>query len=173
MFFVVKNSHLYCRTWWFTSTNGWLQSGILASARVCVAQVAEPPCSTHSGRCLGLGGMSFEGFLGCSPRAYGAPWEHIWAQPEIVWPPKTAPAISPWLWLACPLIRPSMNDSFQQPPPHSSHCVYPALSSKCPLQHSLFLSLSLSLTMFQPSGIICLSATWQRPTRFVAGQTFN
>lgn len=31
----------------------------------------------------------------------------------------------------------------------------------------------LSLPLFQPSGIICLFATWQRPTWFVAGQTFN
>lgn len=27
--------------------------------------------------------------------------------------------------------------------------------------------------LFQPSSIISLSATWQRPTRFVTGQTFN
>lgn len=45
---------------------------------------------------------------------------------------KAAPTISPWLCLACPLIHPSMNDSFQQPLLHSSHSVYPALSSKCP-----------------------------------------
>lgn len=27
----------------------------------------------------------FEGFLGGSLKSFGAPWEHIWAQPEKVW----------------------------------------------------------------------------------------
>lgn len=73
-------------------------------------------------------------------------WGLFGRQPEGFWSPvrahmgparkrlalKAAPTISPWLCLACPLIHPSMNDSFQQPLLHSSHSVYPALSSKCP-----------------------------------------
>lgn len=113
--------------------------------------------------------------------AGGAPgwvWGLFGMQPEGFWSPmrahmgparkrlamRAAPAISPWLCLACPLIHPSMNDSFQ--PPHSSHSVTPQPSHPNAPPHSLS-------QLFQPSGIIRLSATWQRPTRFVAGQTFN
>lgn len=68
--------------------------------------------------------------------AQGWVWGLFGKQPEGFWSPvrahmgparkrlamKAAPAISPWLCLACPLIHPSMNDSFQQPLPHSSLC---------------------------------------------------
>lgn len=102
--------------------------------------------------------------------ALGWVWGLFGRQPEGFWSPvgahmgparkrlamKAAPAVSPWLCLACPLILP-----WKAAASFFSLCL-PSPSSKCPTTFPLSRS-------FQLSGIICLNATWQRPTRFVAG----
>lgn len=67
-----------------TSINLIANSSVLASAWVCVAQVAGPPCPCQSEG--GCSGMSLRAFLGGSLEAFGASWEHICAQPGNVWP---------------------------------------------------------------------------------------
>lgn len=103
--------------------------------------------------------------------AQGWVWELFGKQPEGFWIPvrahmgptrkrlamKAAPVISPWLCLACPLIHPSMNDSFQQPPPHSSLCLPSPLIQ---IPHTTSLSIvpaqyHLSLCHLAPPNTIC------------------
>lgn len=88
----------------------------------------------------------FEGFLGGSLKAFGAPWEHIWAQPEQAWPWKQLqqslcgsawPAywsILPWMTLfnsrrLIPLTLSTQPSHPNAPHSLSLNCSSPAVSS--------------------------------------------